>query len=100
MFSGSVEEEAVALFAAKKKAEQQREDLKVFIQYSMGQSAWDELIKMEGQIRKDRQETIYKQAQRRRKFMEILGIILGLGLFILAVLLLVWFVYAAKNGLL
>lgn len=100
IFAGSVEEEAVAMFAAKKKAEQQREELKVFIQYSMGQSAWDDLIKMEGQIRKDRQETIYKQAQRRRKFMEILGIILGIGLFIVAVLLLVWFVYAAKNGLL
>lgn len=100
MFSGSVEEEAVQLFAAKKKAEKQREDLKVYIQYSMGQSAWDELIKMEGQIRKQRQETIYKQAQRRKAFIEVVGIIFGLALFGIGIALVVWFVYAAKNGLL
>lgn len=100
MFSGSVEEEAVQLFAAKKKAEKQREDLKVYIQYSMGQSAWDELIKMEGQIRKQRQETIYKQAQRRKAFIEVVGIIFGLALFGIGIALVVWFIYAAKNGLL
>ena len=100
MFSGSVEEEAIQLFAAKKKAEQQRDDLKTFIQYTMGRSAWDELIKMEGRIRKERQETIYKQAKRRQKFIEIVG---GLAAVIVMGLLLagtVWFLYAAKNGLL
>jgi len=100
MFSGSVEEEAIQLFAAKKKAEQQRDDLKTFIQYTMGASAWDELIKMEGRIRKERQETIYKQAKRRQKFIEIVG---GLAAVIVMGLLLagtVWFLYAAKNGLL
>ena len=39
-------------FAAKAKAERQREELKQFIQYTMGQTAWDNLIKMEVQIRK------------------------------------------------
>jgi len=100
MFSGSVEEEAIQLFAAKKKAEQQRDDLKTFIQYTMGASAWDELITMEGRIRKERQETIYKQAKRRQKFIEIVG---GLAAVIVMGLLLagtVWFLYAAKNGLL
>ena len=76
VFKGSVEEEAMHAFAAKAKAERQREELKQFIQYTMGQTAWDNLIKMEVQIRKDRQETIYKQAQRRRAFMEIVGIAL------------------------
>jgi len=46
----------------------------------MGQSAWDELIRMEGQIRKQRQETLYAQARRRRKFIEILSIILATGI--------------------
>ena len=95
VFKGSVEEEAMHAFAAKAKAERQREELKQFIQYTMGQTAWDNLIKMEVQIRKDRQETIYKQAQRRRAFMEIVGI---------ALLIIIcsnhnwfgWFVYAAK----
>lgn len=92
MFAGSVEEEAMQLFAAKKKAEQQREDLRTFIQYTMGASAWDELIRMEGKIRKDRQETIYKQAQRRQKFIEwaviSIAVIVGVGLLSLFVILL------------
>ena len=87
-------------FAAKAKAERQREELKQFIQYTMGQTAWDNLIKMEVQIRKDRQETIYKQAQRRRAFMEIVGITLLILLFAAIIIGFGWFVYAAKNGLL
>ena len=100
VFKGSVEEEAMHAFAAKAKAERQREELKQFIQYTMGQTAWDNLIKMEVQIRKDRQETIYKQAQRRRAFMEIVGITLLILLFAAIIIGFGWFVYAAKNGLL
>jgi len=100
IFAGSVEEEAMQVFAAKSKAEKQRAELKQFIQYSMGQSAWDNLIKMEGQIRKERQETIYKQAQRRRAFMEALGILSGFILICLLAAGTVWFIYAARNGLL
>jgi hypothetical protein len=38
-----------------------------------GPGAYDELLKMEGQIRKQRQETIYKQQQMRRQVGEALG---------------------------
>ena len=100
VFKGSVEEEAMHAFAAKSKAEKQREELKQFIQYTMGQTAWDNLIRMEAQIRKDRQETIYKQAQRRRAFMEIVGITLLILAFAGTIIGFGWFVYAAKNGLL
>ena len=79
VFKGSIEQEAMTVFAAKKKAEQMREELKQYISWTMGQSAWDELIRMEGQIRKERQETIYKQSQRRRKFVEWFLIIFLLG---------------------
>lgn len=99
-FAGSIEEEAMAMFAAKKKAEDQRAQLKVYIQYTMGASAWEELIAMEGKIRKERQETIYKQAERRRKFMEVIGILFGIIFFSSSAILIVWFAYAAKNGLL
>ena len=77
LFAGqSVEAQAMEAFAAKNKAEEQRAQLKQYIQYSYGQSKWDELVKMEGSIRKQRQETIYKQRERRRKFLEIVAIIL------------------------
>ena len=77
LFAGSsVEQEAMEAFAAKTKAEKQRDELKTWIQYTMGQSKWDELIRMEADIRKQRQETLYRQRERRRKFLEIIAIIL------------------------
>ena len=78
LFAGSsVEQEAMEAFAAKTKAEKQREELKTWIQYTMGQSKWDELIRMEADIRKQRKETLYRQRERRQKFVEIVVIILA-----------------------
>jgi len=90
LFAGkSVEQEAIEIFAAKKKAEQMREELRQHISWTMGQSAWDQLIRMEGQIRKQRQETLYNQAQRRQKFIEWAAIslasVVGLSLIVLFV---------------
>jgi len=73
--AGSVEEEAMQVFMAKKKAEDMREQLKQIIIMSRGLSAWDELIKTEGDIRKKRQQMIYAQEERRRQLFEVLGII-------------------------
>jgi myo-inositol catabolism protein IolC len=78
LFAGSsVEQEAMEAFAAKTKAEKQREELKTWIQYTMGQSKWDELIRMEADIRKQRQQTLYRQRERRQKFVEIIAIVIA-----------------------
>ena len=63
----SIEQEAIEAFTAKKQLEQQRNDLRTFIQYSHGQSAWNELIRMEGDIRKRRQKEVYDKQQFREK---------------------------------
>jgi len=68
--SGSVEEAAIAAYAAKKKLEEQRYELKMFLNLTHGPKAYDELLQMEGQIRKQRQQTIYKQQQLRRQLGE------------------------------
>ena len=74
LFGGqSVEQEAIMAFANKQKAQQQRYELQQWISFTMGKSKWDELVRMEGQIRKRRQETLYRQRERRRKFIEILA---------------------------
>jgi len=65
--AGSIEEAAMAAYAAKKKLEEQRYELKMFLNMTYGPQAYDDLLKMEGQIRKQRQETIYKQQQLRRQ---------------------------------
>ena len=72
--SGSVEEEAMSIFMAKKKAEDMREQLRQLITMTRGMSAWDELIKTEADIRKKRQAMIYAQAERRRQIVEICAV--------------------------
>ena len=60
---GSVEQEALEAFAAKKKLEEQRYELKTFIQFSHGHKAWDQLLAMEGKIRKASQEQLYRSQE-------------------------------------
>ena len=88
--AGSVEEEAMQIFMAKKKAEDMREQLRQIITMTRGMSAWDELIKTEADIRKKRQQMIYAQEERRRQLIEycaigvlvivVVGFLLGLSL--------------------
>ena len=75
--AGSIEEEAMQAFMAKKKAEDMREELKNLISFTRGPSAWEELLKTEADIRKKRQQAIYDQEERRRKFFEIIMVILA-----------------------
>ena len=60
---GSVEAEAMEVFAAKRKAEQMRKELKDYISFTMGPSAWDELVATEGRIRKQKKEQEYRKAE-------------------------------------
>ena len=95
LFNGkSVEQEAIEAFAAKRKAQSQRDELKQWISFTLGKSAWDELIRMEGNIRKQRQETLYLQRERRQKFVEICVII---GSVLIGAALLVGFIWFVKT---
>ena len=76
--AGSVEEEALQIFMAKKKAEDMREELKNIISFSRGPSAWTELLKTEASIRKKRQQAIYDQQEYRRKVFEIIIVTIGI----------------------
>ena len=99
LFAGqSVEQEAVMAFANKQKAEQQRYELKQWISLTMGKSKWDELVRMEGQIRKRRQETLYAQRERRRKFVEIVAwiVMIGAGIAVLTSFVLLLKAHSAK----
>jgi len=72
--AGSVESMALEAYAAKKKLEEQRYELKMYLNMTQGPQAYDELLEMEGQIRKERQATIYKQQKIRKQIGEAIGI--------------------------
>ena len=88
--SGSVEEEAMQTFMAKKKAEDMRDQLKQIIILSRGMSAWDELVRTEADIRKKRQQAIYAQQEMRRKVIEVIAVVVVVGIAVTAMGLLIY----------
>jgi hypothetical protein len=80
--AGSVEEEAMEIFMAKKKAEDMRNELRQIISFTRGPAAWDELLRTEADIRKKRQKLIYDQKERQKKLIEY--ILIGILVFIMA----------------
>ncbi len=89
---GSVQAEAMEIFAAKKKIEAQRAELRVFIQYSYGQSAWEELLRIEAQVRKHRAATAHRQAEMKENLISALLIFLGITSISALAFLILWFV--------
>ena len=82
---GTIEQEAIEAFTAKKKLEEQRYELKQFLMFTHGSKAWDELLAMEGQIRKRRQKEIYDRKIFREKIISwvVISIVVTIGCIIL-----------------
>ena len=98
LFAGSsVEQEAMDAFAAKKKAEAMEEELRNWINMVHGPNAWNELLKMQAKIRKQRQETLYKQAELRRNMLQVVGIILLGIVFVGAVVGTLWMLVQSET---
>ncbi len=91
---GSVEAEAMEVFAAKRKAESMREELRQFISWNLGPSAWDELLAIEAKIRKQKKEHEYRKAEIKES---IITWTLSALLFIVCSALLVGLVWFLQN---
>lgn len=77
IFAGStIEQEAMDIFAAKKKAEAMEQELKNFVNMVHGPNSWNEIIALQAQIRKDRKKAIYDQQQRQQEILNAVGIVL------------------------
>ena len=97
LYASSVEQQALEAFAAKKKLEQQRYELKQYLSLSFGPQAWNELLAMEGKIRKQRQKMIYERKERLHKIINIIAITV-LILTIIGFLFLLLYLYKHRNS--
>ncbi len=62
---GSVEEEALETFGAIKKAKAMEDELRNFLIASYGMDAWNQLLRIQAQVRKKRKlELVYQRKQR------------------------------------
>jgi hypothetical protein len=78
---GSIEAESLEVFAAKRKAESMRQELKDYISFTMGPSAWDELVAIEAKIRKQKKEHEYRKAELQEAIITwtVTGLLLTIG---------------------
>jgi len=89
---GSVEEEALETFATMKKAEQMENELRNFITGHYGMNAWQQIIKIQADIRiRQRQEKI-EAARRQEEIFEY--ILIGVSVFVVAIVIMCVFYYA------
>ena len=75
---GSVEEEALESFAALKQAQQMENDLRNFVNLSHGPNAWNEVLRIQAQIRKKKKEDLEEAKRKQAQMIEniILGVLL------------------------
>jgi hypothetical protein len=89
---GSVEEEALETFAAKKKAEQMENELRNFVIGQHGVNAWQEIIRIQGELRKKQKQAEILAAQKRDELIYNLCMIGLIVLFISLVLPILWLI--------
>tara|TARA_R110002020_G_scaffold147967_1_gene323667 strand:+ start:257 stop:739 length:483 start_codon:yes stop_codon:yes gene_type:complete len=99
LFAGSsVEQEAMDAFAAKKKAEAMEDELRSWINLTHGPNAWNELLKMQANIRKQRQEQIYEQQEFRKKVIEIVSVCVGATIVGIGIIWIIYLIYQKRNN--
>ena len=99
LFNGqSVEQEAIQTFAAKKKAEAMEEELRNWINLTHGPNAWNELLKMQIKIRKQRQDQVYAQQELRKKVIEIVSICVGATIVGAGIIWIIYLVYQKRTN--
>ena len=85
----SVAEEAMETWAAVRKIRQQREELRLYMR-SINPQAWNDFVRLEGQIRKQRADEAEAKRKQIKKMFEILMIVLLMVCIGLAFGALVW----------
>jgi hypothetical protein len=87
--SSQIEQNALEVWGHKQKAKEMRDELKGYISFFYGPSAWDEIVAIEAKMRKERKDAIYRAEERKQAILEwIVGLILvsvGTGLLSLIV---------------
>ena len=93
----SVQAEAIEIFAAKKKIEAQRDELRTFVQYSYGQAGWEELLRIEAQVRKRKQATDHRRAEMKEMAINVALVMLVLAAGIAGLALLAFILWSASQ---
>jgi hypothetical protein len=77
--STAIQQNALEVWGHKQKAKEMREELRSYISALYGPSAWEEIVYMESQMRKQQREAVYAaQEQRERIINIVVGTVLNI----------------------
>jgi len=93
----NVQAEAIEIFAAKKRIQAQRDELRTFVQYSYGQAGWEELLLIEAQVRKRKQATDHRKAEMKEMAINVALVALVLAAGIAGLALLAYILWSASQ---
>ena len=78
----SIEEQALHTWNAKQTSMKQRDELREMVLTTLGRPAWEDFLSIEAEIRKQRQEALYAEIERREKVKDLF---IGVGVGLLAI---------------
>lgn len=95
--STQIQQNALEIWGHKQKAKEMREELRTFISFNYGPSAWDEIVRMEAQMRKQQKEAVYAAEERKQVILEWL---VGIGATLIggAILFVIFYFIGASQG--
>jgi|TARA_B100002019_G_scaffold292016_1_gene313859 hypothetical protein len=74
--ASQIEQNALEVWGHKQKAKEMRDELKGYISFFYGPSAWDEIVAIEAKMRKERKAAIYAAEERKQAILEwIVGLL-------------------------
>ena len=74
--ASQIEQNALEIWGHKQKAKEMREEMKTHISFYYGPSAWDEIVRIEGEMRKERAREVYAAEERKQLIVEwIVGLL-------------------------
>jgi hypothetical protein len=93
MFGASdIQQNALEVWAQKQKAQEMRNELRSYISLYYGPSAWDEIVRIEAQMRKDRKQAIYEAEERKQLILEWIVGIIATGIAITIIGFVIWYI--------
>ena len=87
--ASAIEQNALEVWGHKQKAKEMREELRSYISALYGPSAWDEIVHMEVQMRKEQKRAVYEAEEARERLISIIvatvaiAVVFGVSAFII-----------------
>ena len=76
LMKGSIEKMALDITVNKQKIREQEKELRTLIQYTYGQSVYNEMIELRRKLRKQREDEIYRRREFKKQLIEFFLILL------------------------